>query len=159
MITKSVTAMLELKIQLPNKPIYLSQNLPVKVSLFNKGHAPVVINSRLAVGYENSLSRELYADLKNLDTGQPAIYPATDINRDFPVVSDYKPLLPGDSISVTFNLFEYYPIKKSGSYEIILHYQADEKLAKIPEGTWRGILSSEPKSLEILREEPPGKIN
>lgn len=146
--------MLELKVQLPDIPVYLNHPLPVKVTLFNKGDAPVLVNTRMSVGYPKSVSRELYADLKNLDTGNPAGFDPLDINRDFATAADYKLLNPLDSIFTTFDLLKYYPLKKSGNYELILHYQANEKMAKSPSGIWKDIVSSKPEQLKIL----PGKI-
>lgn len=147
---KSTVAMLELKIQLPAAPIYINKPLAVKAILLNQGHAPVLVNTRLSVGYATSLSRELYADILNLDTGMPANYSLLDINRDFSGKSDYKMLSPGDSVMTTFNLLEYYPLKKAGHYELILRYQADEELAEAPTNIFKGVVSSSPIRFEIL---------
>jgi hypothetical protein len=148
--SKPTVAMLELKIQLPAAPIYSNRPLPAKAILLNRGHAPVLVNTRLSVGYKTSLSRELYADILNLDTGMPANYSPLDINRDFSGKSDYKMLSPGDSVMTTFNLLEYYPLKKAGHYELILHYQSDEELAETPANIFKGVVSSSPIRFKIL---------
>jgi len=131
-------------------PVMMGKPCNLKVVVRNTGDSAVTVNSRLAVGYKNSLARELFAELTDAATNNPAPYYESDINRDFSGPGDYKVLQPGASVSTTFDLYEYYNPMKSGKYRLIISYQADEPLATVPESTMRGVFVSDPIELNIL---------
>jgi hypothetical protein len=148
---------LKLYMELPAEPIYLNHPLMIKVTLANEGGQAVIINKRLAPGYEQTLSRELFADMVSDENGEKAAYHEVDINRDFSHPEDYKQLAPGESLTVAFNVFDYYQLTQPGKYRLTLYYQADESLATTPEGIFSGKVSSRPVTLEVLPGMLPGK--
>lgn len=143
-----------LEIQPPEEPLTPGGARRITARLTNRGVAPVVINRRLAIGYRDHLSRELFAELKKAETRVPVPVREVDYDRSFSPPSDYGPLAPGQSIEKTFDFFEWYRPAKSGTYWLVLHYQADEKLASPPPGTLGGIVSSRPAVLEVRLENP-----
>lgn len=140
---------LRLEAALPPSPVPLSQPCPVTVRLVNEGAAPVMVNRRLAVGYRDHHARELFAELREADTGQPAPIRPVDYERQFSPPEDYGYLAPGESISQSFDLFGWYAPQKGGRYQLVVYYQADEPLAKPPPEVARGVYASPPLDLQV----------
>lgn len=128
----------------------LKKPLDVEVSLKNDGEDSVLINKRMAVGYENSLSRELYLELERVDQPEKLDYIEYDINRDFSPPSDYQWLQPGETISTQFDLLDYYHLTQPGTYRLTAFYQANEELADTPEEIYSYTVKSEPVIVEIV---------
>lgn len=127
-----------------DKPLYL------RVTLKNTGKKTETVNARLSMGYENSLSREIFVRMGALPISQGRIYYEADIDRDFSRPEDYVLLQPGHSISNVINLFEYYQPIKPGKYEIVVCYQGNEPLAFPPADILSGIFCSTALVLDIL---------
>lgn len=140
---------LEIKVKLPAGPIYLCKPCPVEVRVINRG-GPVLINRRLAIGYAETLAREVYVDLLDLESLSSIAVMEVDYKRDFSLPTDYVHLDPGEHVSGSFDLFELYAPLEPGTYRFVVHYQADEPLASPPKGVVRGVYSSDPLDLEIL---------
>jgi hypothetical protein len=140
---------LRLEVALPPSPVSLSQPCPVTVRLVNEDTVPLMVNRRLAVGYRDHHARELFADLRQAATGQPASIRQVDYERQFSPPEDYGTLEPGESISQSFNLFDWYAPQKGGSYQLIVYYQADEPLAKPPPEVVPGIYASPAVDLQV----------
>lgn len=142
---------LSVEVRLPERPIYLSRPYMVELRLINTGQVRLLINGRLAVGYRNNLSRELFADLLDPVSGRQAKIVEVDYNRDFSPLADYIFLESGQSVSGSFDLIKWYAPVKAGTYRLVVHYQADEPLASTPQGVVCGVYSSEPIDLLILQ--------
>lgn len=140
---------LALEVRLTEKSLHLGEACPVEITLRNVGKTRLLVNRRLAVGYNKSLSRELFADLVNLRTGKPTKIHEVDYDRDFPRPSDYSYLEPGESVFTSFDLFEWYAPVRAGSYQLTIHYQADEPLASPPGDVVRGVYSGDPVDLVV----------
>jgi hypothetical protein len=142
--------MLQLTAKFPSGAAYLNQPLWVEVTLKNTGDSPLLINSRFAMGYKLSISRELYAELVDETAPHDAVYSSVKINRDDPAASDYSLLQSGKSITKKIDFFHYYHPRKPGKYSIKIFYQADEALKNRPDGVYKGTISTDPASIEIL---------
>lgn len=134
---------------LPDK-VLLKKPLKIEVSLENHGKDSVLVNKRMAVGYENSISRELYLELERIDQSEKLDYIEYDINRDFSPPSDYQWLQPEDTLTASLDLLDYYHLTKPGTYQLTAFYQANEVLAETPEEIYPVTVKSEPVIVEIV---------
>jgi hypothetical protein len=136
-------------VHIATMPAVLNLVCIVKVTLTNNDSVAQIVNRRMAVGYRDTLARELFGDLTNIASGLPANISVVDYDRNFSSPSDYISLPPGQSIERSFDLFEWYAPTKPGTYRLTMHYQADEKLARAPQNVVKGIYTSEPVTLEV----------
>ncbi len=143
-------AELQLAVEVLQHPVRLDRRCPVRVTLTNTGQGPALINGRLGVGYRGALARELFAVLIDLATGGPTLIYEADYDRSFSPPSDYVWLGPGESVSTTFDLWEWYAPIGAGCYRLLMYYQADEPLADPPEEIVRGVWAAAPVELEVL---------
>ena len=97
----------------------------MRVTVVNDGPDAVVVNGRLAPGYADSLSREVYAELTTA-AGAPAAYAERDYERPWPTDEDFVELGPGEAVSGEFDLFHWYRPREPGAYRAVLVY-ADEQ--------------------------------
>jgi hypothetical protein len=130
--------------------IIKGQSCELKVEIRNNSGSEILVNKRLAIGYRNSLSRELYLTITDKHSAENVGLQKVLYERKFSSSSDFIWLLPQQQISTQFNLFDWYEIPSSGTYTIQIFYQADEELAFKPEGLCRGVFSSEEKILTVL---------
>lgn len=119
------------------------------VQVSNDASETVLVNSRMAVGYADSLSRELFVEMIDVATGVPPKMVEIDYERPFSPTVDFVPLLPGETVSARFDLFDWYAPLSKGRFRIVVHYQADEPLAKAPDGVAKGVYSSDPLELIV----------
>ena len=140
---------LGIKVKVLEGSISLRKPCQVEVTVVNEGRGRLLINGRLAVGYKNTLSRELFADLEESTSHAKARIIEVDYDRNFSPRSDYVNLEPGGSLSRSFDLFEWYAPTQPGVYQLVMHYQADEPLASFPEDVARGTYSSPPVELKV----------
>lgn len=147
--------MLELTANFQSESAYLNQPLWVAITLKNAGDSPLLINTRFAMGYKIGISRELYAELVDEIDSQNTVYSTVKINRDDPDTTDYSLLQSGKSITKKIDLFHYYHPRKPGKYSITIFYQADEALKNTPAAVYKGTISTNPVSLEILEGKLP----
>jgi hypothetical protein len=147
---KNESAMKILQIDVKiNQPLHLSSPGMVEVQIKNKSVQAMLLNKRLAVGYGNSLSRELFLEVYKKHSDELVSRQARLYERNFSSLEDYIWIEPGQSISCTFNLFEWYVLPSSGDYEMVMYYQADETLALKPVGLLTGTYASERISLTV----------
>lgn len=142
-------ALLELAVTLPENPIKLAEPCIVTVRLINRHDSRLRVNKRMAVGYEKNLSRELFADILDRQTKQKAKVWDIDYHRNFPTSADYVYLQPGEALTTTFNLFEWYMPASPGEYTLVVYYQADEEQPGLPEDIVHGIFSSQPVDFAV----------
>jgi hypothetical protein len=147
--------MLELTANFQSGPAYLNQPFWVEITLKNAGDSPLLINTRFAMGYKTSISRELYAELVDKTAPQNAVYSPVKINRDDPGVTDYSLLKSGKLITKKIDLFHYYHPRNPGKYRITIFYQADEVCKNKPTEVYKGTISTNPISIEILEGKLP----
>jgi hypothetical protein len=139
---------LEVKV-VSQPPIYLQHPCQLEVILTNADQQNLLINQRLSVGYANTVARELFASLTSATTGEIAPIFEVDYDRNFSPASDYGYLSVGQTLRTTFNLFEWYSPTRVDTYQLILHYQADEPLAQVPTKVVPGTYSSSPILLTV----------
>jgi hypothetical protein len=137
-----------------NMPDQILQGQPceIKVEIKNISAASVLINKRLSIGYQNSLSRELFIIICKKNTSKNIGLQKVLYNRNFSSESDFVWLLPQQQTSTHFNLFDWYDIPSAGTYTIRVCYQTDEELAYKPEGLLKGEFCSEEKTLTVFSE-------
>lgn len=147
--------MLELTANFQSETAYLNQPFWIEITLKNLGESSVLINTRFALGYKISISRELYAELVDETAPQNAVYSPVKINRDDPCSNDYSLLQSGKSVTKKIDFFHYYHPRKPGKYKITIFYQADEALKNRPEAVFKGTISTNPISIEVLEGKLP----
>jgi hypothetical protein len=146
----SSRSVLSVKVKPPAGPIHLGEPCLIEVTIRNMGKSRVLLNRRLAVGYGDNLSRELFFDLFDPVNGQRVNVIQVDYSREFSPSTDYAYLGAGKSVSRVFDLFEWYAPAQPGTCQLIAHYQADEPLATTSENVIQGVYSSDPISLVVL---------
>jgi hypothetical protein len=129
-------------------PVARSGPAPVSVTVTNVSDSPVLVNTRLAPGYRDSTSREVWADLRD-ETGAPASVATIDYERDFPAAGDYRELAPGESVTGGYDLFHYARPHRPGHYTVTVVYQGDEPVAKPPAGVVAGEHRAEPITVQV----------
>jgi hypothetical protein len=145
---------LKLLVDLPQTDIYLDKPCMLTVRLSNIGEVPIMVNCRMAVGFEKSLSRELYFHLLTAD-GEPArLGKNVYYEREFSLESDYRKLDPSEEISTTFDLFRWYLPATPGLYRLVAYYQVDEPLATPPKGIVHGVISSDVTTFTVSSSHP-----
>lgn len=140
---------LDLKVRILTQPVRFSGPCSVEVRLTNQNPDPVLINRRLAVGYRDSHARELFAEVFKPGSSEIVGQPALLYNRDFSSPADYVWLAPEESVSTSFDLFEWYTLPGPGAYDLIVYYQGDEPLAAKPANLLPGVYASEPLALNV----------
>jgi hypothetical protein len=65
-------------------------------------------------------------------------------------MDDYKLLYPQNSVSTTFDLFDFYRVLDPGKYRLAFYYEAGEPLAKAPDNVYKGRVNSQTVSIEVL---------
>jgi hypothetical protein len=126
---------LRLELRVPADPLRRSDPAPVTVVLINAGSAPVVVNRRMAPGYVDSVSREVYFDVDG-------DYGLCKYERDLPGPTDFVPLAAGAQIGAEIDLLGWYRLTTAGTYHVRAHYECDEELADPPAGAFAGVLDS-----------------
>jgi hypothetical protein len=124
----------------PDAP--LARPFMVSVTVENTSGRPLVVNKRLAVGYRDSLARELFVTWENA-TGSAG--PPRLVTRDYerPYATDEYAILPaGSEITTSFDLWKWYRPTEPGTYQVVFHYQADEAHPDRPDDVVRGVHSS-----------------
>ena len=101
---------LDLKVHILTQPVRLSDPCRVEVRLTNQSPDAVLINRRLAVGYRDSHARELFTEVFKRGSDEIVSQPALLYKRDFSSPADYVWLAPGESVSTSFDLFEWYSL-------------------------------------------------
>ncbi len=112
----------------------------VEVTVTNDSAAPVVVNARLAPGYRESSSRELFVEV--FDGDRQVAAQAMDYDRHPPERDDYVELAPRARLTTELDLPYWYRLPGPGDYELVAHYQADEPLALAVPGLVRGTFAS-----------------
>ena len=138
----SVMQTLRVEARIQTDPVRRSEPCRVKVELTNPQASPVLVNGRLGVGYRNSLDRELFAEVYRRGEGQVISRESLLYQRDPSDANDYVWLKPGEAISTSFDLFEWYELPGPGEYELVVSYQGDESPDGDPEGLLPGVHSS-----------------
>ena len=142
--TKKDMAHTELSIHISTNKntFFIGETIPITITLKNESKQAVLVNSRLSLGYEKSISRELYASIINTSTDKEANYNISDINRDDPKSNDYQWLSSNDSLLQIVDLQRYYPFENEGVYELIIYYNADEDFRTTPKEVVKGVFQS-----------------
>jgi len=137
-----------------NMPDQILQGQPceINVDIKNVSDSSILVNKRLSVGYQNSLSRELYITICKKDSSTIIGLQKLLYNRNFSSESDFVWLLPQQQTSTHFNLFDWYDIPSAGNYTIRVCYQADEELAYKPKELLKGVFCSEEKTVTVFSE-------
>jgi hypothetical protein len=145
------TERVDVEVMLVSKPVLLAKPCIVKVKIRNSGSKPVLINKRMAIGYETSQARELFVSIFRKGSDEQMGKPTQLYERSFSQAEDYVWLNVGMSQVKEFDLFEWYELPGAGDYEIQVFYQADEPMAAIMEDLINGIAASERIALTIAQ--------
>ena len=133
---------LRIDVRIITQPVRIPDPCLVEVQLTNPSAQPILINRRLAVGYHDSHARELFAEVFRRGSYEVASKMTKLYERDFSPPEDYVRLPPMQTVSTSFDLFDWYSLPSAGDYELVVYYQADEPLALKPVGLLFGIHSS-----------------
>jgi hypothetical protein len=134
---------LRVEARVPDDPIRWGGPGLVELTLTNEGDEPLVVNARLAPGYRDSSSRELFAEVFRPGSDEPAAAESLYYDRHPPRREDYVELGSGESLTDSFDLLEWYRLPEPGAYELVVYYHADEPLAVDVPGLLRGVQASE----------------
>ena len=147
---KSKTKKMPLKLEIEwiDRSDTAKPSATIRLKLSNTSSQAVLINKRLAPGFEGQPSRELYFKIVDRQSGEAPAMETMDINRDDPEASDYDWLAAGADVQRVFDFYVHHPILPSGAYQLIAYYQADEDFPARPQEVLRGIVESEP--IDIL---------
>jgi|GEM_PF-2711447 len=148
---KSNDQSIKVMVDMPDQ-ILQGQPCEIKVDIKNISGSAVLVNKRLSVGYQNSLSRELYVTIFKKGTSIKMGLQKVLYERNFSTPSDFVWLLPQQQTSTHFNLFDWYEVPSAGTYTLHVCYQADEELAYKPDGLCKGVFCSEEKTVTFLSE-------
>lgn len=140
-MTSAGTA-LRLELLVPGEPLRRADPAPVTVTLINTGPSPMLVNHRMAPGYVDSDSREVYFDVDG-DYGR------CKYERNAPTLDDFRPLGAGARISAQIDLLGWYRLRQPGSYRVVAHYRCDEEWVDPPAGTFDGVVNSEPVTIRV----------
>ena len=121
-------AMLKLEVVPTHEKTALGAPIPARITLTNTGEAPVLINQRLSMGYENSMMRELYCKVSR--DGKP--YTAwqswqVDYNRKALRDTDFVTLKSGESVEREVDLQEWYHLDAPGEYQFEVCYAPERE--------------------------------
>ena len=133
---------LRLELLRPGGPLRRADPAPVTVTLINAGSSPVLVNRRMAPGYVDSDSREVYFDVD----GE---YGRRKYERNPPTPEDFAPLAAGARISAEIDLLGWYRLRVAGTYRVVAHYRCDEDWVDPPAGTFVGVVDSAPVSIVV----------
>ena len=147
---RSAMKVLQIDVKILTEPVRLSGPCMIEVRITNKSPQSVVLNQRLAVGYKNSQSRELFLEVFEKGSKEVASREGLLYERVLPAPDDYVRVAPEQSIGRSFNLFEWYTLRTPGEYEVVVYYQADESLAQKPPELLEGTHSSERIPLTVM---------
>lgn len=131
-----------LELDVPAEPLRRADPAPVTVTLINAGSSPVLVNRRMAPGYVDSDSREVYFDVDG-DYGR------RKYERNAPARDDFAPLAPGARISTEIDLLGWYRLREPGSYLLVAHYRCDEEWVDPPPGSLVGVVDSDPVTVRV----------
>lgn len=148
---KAIDESIKVIVTMPDQIRY-GQPCEIKVDIKNISASTVLVNKRLSVGYQQSLSRELYISICEKNTSKNIGLQKVLYNRNFSPESDFVWLLPQQQTSTHFNLFDWYDIPSAGTYTIRVCYQAGEELAYKPKELLKGVFCSEEKILTVFSE-------
>jgi hypothetical protein len=134
---------LDVQVRILTQSVRLSHPCKVEVGLTNRSPDAVLINRRLAVGYRDSVARELFVEVYKRGSDEVISQKALLYQRNFSSPEEYVWLAPRQSIATSFDLFEWYSLPSAGEFELVVCYQADEPLAPKPDGLLPGTYCSE----------------
>ena len=100
---------LDVQVRILTQPVRLSQPCKVEVRLTNQGPDAVLINRRLAVGYRDSVARELFVDVYKPQSGEVVSQKALLYQRNFSSPEDYVWLAAGQSIATSVDCLNRTP--------------------------------------------------
>lgn len=147
------TSVLKIEAKLERENLYRGERpCMALVIVSNIGKEPLLINKRLAVGYRNSDSRELFVEVHRKGTEEIVSIENQDYNRSPASSQDYHVLQAGEFITSSFDFCEWYniPLDVNGELEMVVFYQADETNHEKPEAVLKGIFASEPIPFMII---------
>ncbi|HEY5880770.1 MAG TPA: hypothetical protein VIU11_17800 [Nakamurella sp.] len=154
-----MTGPLRLDLRVPADPLRRADPVPVVVVLTNAGSSPVLVNRRMAPGYVDSISREVYFDM-DMDTAGDGGdgdggyggggYGQRKYERELPAAADFGPLGAGEQIRAEIDLLGWYRLRAPGTYRVRAHYRCDEELAEPPAGTFAGVVDSPVMTVVVI---------
>lgn len=136
------TESLQLSMAISNDTIERNNPLNIRLVLTNVSEHPVLVNARMAVGFRDQISREIFFEIRGGVNEEVISLIPVDINREDAEKEDYQYLKAGENIEKELNLFQFYMPEASGELSITAFYQADEEAINRPENIVKGIIES-----------------
>lgn len=140
---------LQLKVVSERSVAEPGEEMPIEVTLANRGKSAVVVNSRLAMGYPDSTERELYCEIQEQDNGIYRGYQSFRVDYHRKSLSEkfFKKLEPGDSLRKTFDLQFWYRLTQPGVYKVRLIY--DPEISPLYPEAARVVIASPPITITV----------
>lgn len=132
--------MLTLTLQLTQSTVAPDQPLEATFTLTNTGVDSIPVNRRLSLNHPDEIEecRELY--LRVLDEAGEEIRFAAWLRVPELTSEDFASLAPGESVSQTYNLLDFYTLARPGTYSIQAVYE--NIFAPAGGEAWQGKLES-----------------
>lgn len=132
--------MLELTLHLTRTTVAPDQSLDATFVLTNTGPDSMPVNRRLTLNHPDQIEecRELY--LRVLDEAGEEVRFAAWLRVPELTTEDFASLAPGESVSQTYNLQDYYTLARPGTYSIQAMYE--NIFAPAGGEAWQGKLES-----------------
>ncbi len=136
----------------PTTSLYLSNDrCIVEITLTNVSSDTVLVNKRLSIGYERSISRELYLKIYDEASCQLVSSPALDYDRPDAGKDEFIYLKPLECITTTVDICKWYKINlEKGRHELCVkaYYEANEHYnPSVPEEVIDGVFESAPTKI------------
>jgi hypothetical protein len=130
----------------------LGSPIPVEVTLRNGSSHPIWVNTRLGVGYQDGMFREVYFTVFDAASGQILPVPDTarvDAHRLPPARDDFRELAPGEEVRNSIDLAYWYPFQRPASYRIVMTYENDDAGQAFGLTAFTGAVSAEPIEITV----------
>jgi len=135
--------MLELNLSFSQDTFQSDERVEGRVTLRNAGDAPTVVNTRLALNspYAPVPYRDLALSVSG--PGGEALPFMARINVGDPADKHFRLLQPGESVSGTYPISEYYELQQPGTYQVQATYQNQAEPSRLNgHPVWTGAVQS-----------------
>jgi hypothetical protein len=124
--------------------------IPVRLGLVNRSQAPIQVNRRFGVGYDDGLCREIFFTVRDR-AGRVLPVPdeaRVDAHRLPPGKTDFHLLNLGEAVTGEVNLALWYPFEQN-DYLVTMHYENTDDGAAFGIDAFTGRVDSDALSLHI----------
>lgn len=125
--------------------------IPVRLRLVNGSSAPVQVNRRFGVGYQDGLCREIFFTVRDA-AGRELPVPddrRVDAHRLPPGRDDFQLVEPAESVTGEVDLALWYPFEQPADYLVELHYENSDAGTAFGLAAFTGRIDAEVLRLHI----------